>query len=213
MNSEIRTIAESLLGRPLTEKDGINIFEIETVENSSGLKLPAVLRNFHLLVGNLDMFICSFEQFVKPYKKGEMLVFLEENQGVCYWGINVQDTGNETVFMCTDMESDNLEWYSEEVPLTDFLTVMMYYQCAQGGYEHGSAVYENNFDNREKYLQFLADITIGYTKVVAHSGLVIYQYGGKLIWYFTDEEGNLTDTIFASTRTAEEMKELEIYGF
>ena len=213
VNSEIRTIAEGLLGRHLTEKDGMNVFEIETVENSLGLKLPTALRDFHLFVGNLDIFISSFEQFVEPYIKGEMLVFLEENQGVCYWGINVQDTENETVFQCTDIETDNPEWYSEEVPLTDFLTILMYYQCAQGGYECGSAVYENNFDNREKYIQFLADITIGYTRVAKHNGLVIYQNGGKLIWHFTDEEGNLAETIFVSTRTAKEMKELEIYGF
>jgi hypothetical protein len=62
-------------------------------------------------------------------------------------------------------------------------------------------------------MQFLADITVEYMKVVEHNGLVIYQNGGKLIWHFTDEEGNLADTIFVSTRTVEEMKELDEYGF
>jgi len=213
MNNKIKTIAENILGRCLTEKDGMNISEIETVENSLGLKLPTVLRDFHLLVGNLDIFISSFEQFIKPYIKGEMLVFLEENQGVCIWGINIRDIENETVFMCTDFETDNPEWYSEEVTITDFLTILMYYQSAQGGYKHGSAVYESDFDNKEKYLQFFAEITADYKKVVEHNGLVIYQNDGKLIWHFTNEEGNLADTIFVSTRTAEDMKELEKYGF
>jgi hypothetical protein len=213
MDNKIRVTAENILGRHLTEKDGMNISEIETAENSLGLKLPTVLRDFYLLVGNLNMFISSFEQFVEPYIKDEMLVFLEENQGVCYWGINIQDTENETVFMCTDIETDKPEWYSEEVTLTDFLIILMYYQCAQGGYEHGSAVYESNFDSKEKYLAFLADITIDYQKVVEHNGLVIYQNDGKLIWHFTNEEGNLADTIFVSTRTAEEMKELGTHGF
>jgi len=213
MDSKIKTIAESILGRHLAKKDGLSISEIETVENSLGLKLPAVLRDFHLLVGNLDMFISSFEQFVEPYIKGEMLVFLEENQGVCYWGVNIHDTESSTVYMCTDMETENLEWYSEEVTLTDFLIILMYFQCAQGGYEHVSAVDESNFDSRENYMQFLADITVDYKKVVEHNGLVIYQNGGKLIWHFTDEKGNLADTIFASTRTAKDMKELEKYGF
>ena len=191
----------------------MNISKIETVENSLSLKLPSVLREFHLLVGNLEMFISSFEQFVEPYIKDKMLVFLEENQGVCYWAINIQDSENETVFMCTDFDTDKLEWYSEEVSLTDFLVILMYYQCAQGGYECGSAVYESNFDSKENYMQFLADITVDYKKVVEHNGLVIYQNGGKLIWHFTNEEGNLADTIFVSTRTADEMKELEKYGF
>ena len=213
MNSKIREIAENLLGRHLTEKDGMNISEIETAEKSLGTQLPSALRDFHLLVGNLDMFISSFEQFVEPYIKDEMLVFLEENQGVCYWGVNIQHSENETVFICSDIEADRTEWYSEKVSLTDFLTILMYYQCAQGGYGHGSAVYESDFDSKENYIQFLTNITAKYEKVVEHNGLVIYQNGGKLIWHFTDEEGNLADTIFASTRTAENMKELEIYGF
>ena len=213
MNNKIRIIAENILGRHLTEQDGMIISEIETVEHSLGLKLPAALRDFHLLIGKLDMFISSFEQFVEPYIKGEMLVFLEENQGVCIWGINIRDSENETVFMCTDFETDNPEWYSEKVSLTDFLTILMYYQVAQGGYDHGSAVYESNFDNKEAYVQFLVDITAGYNKVVEHNGLVIYQDSGKLIWHFTDEKGNLANTIFVSTRMAEGMQELETYGF
>jgi hypothetical protein len=159
------------------------------------------------------MFISSFEQFVEPYINGEMLVFLEENQGVCYWGVNIRNPESEIVFMCTDLETEIPEWHSEKVTLTEFLTILMHYQCAQGGYEHGSAVYENNFDSKEKYLQFLADITVGYEKVVEHNGLVVYQNGGKLIWHFVNEEGELADTIFVSTRTAKDMKELEIYGF
>ena len=213
MDGKIKTTAEKILGRRLIEKDGLNISEIEVVEKSLGIKLPTILRDFHLLVGNLDMFISSFEQFVKPYIKGEMLVFLEENQGVCYWGVNIRNPENELVFMCTDLEIENSEWYSEKVTLTEFLTILMYYQCAQGGYEHGSAVYESNFDSKEKYLQFLTDIIVEYEKVVEHNGLVVYQNGRKLIWHFVNEEGDLADTIFASTRTAQEMKELEIYGF
>ncbi|MCL1938528.1 MAG: hypothetical protein FWF52_09070 [Candidatus Azobacteroides sp.] len=212
-NSKIRTIAENLLGRHLTEKDGMSIPEIETVENACGMKLPTALRDFYLLVGNLELFTSSFEQFIEPYIKDKMLIFLEENQGVCYWGINIRDTENETVFQCTDIESDDPEGHSEEVTLTDFLIILLYYQCAQGGYEYGSAVYESNFDSRENYMQFLVNITVDYKKVVEHNELVVYQNGGKLIWHFSDEKGNLADAIFASTRTEEDMKELEIYRF
>ena len=213
MDSKIRIIAENLLDRYLTEKDGISISEIEAVEKLLCVKLPAVLRYFYLLVGNLDMFTSSFEQFVEPYIKDEMLIFLEENQGVCYWGVNIRDTENETVFQCTDIEIDNPEWYPEEVTLADFLIILMYYQCAQGGYKYGSAVYESNFDSRKNYVKFLVNITVDYKKVVEHNRLVVYQNGGKLIWHFSDEEGDLADAIFVSTRTEEEMKELEIYGF
>ncbi|MFV0330876.1 MAG: hypothetical protein ACK5KL_13835 [Dysgonomonas sp.] len=49
--------------------------------------------------------------------------------------------------------------------------------------------------------------------MVAHNGLAIYQRNEILIWHFTDKDGNLEDTIFASTLTDEKMKELEPYGF
>lgn len=201
MNDKIKLIAESLLGRRLTPKDGLDCSEIESLEESLGMSLPDPLRDFHLLVGNLDIFISSFEEFVEPYVLGEKLVFLEENQGVCYWATDVQSTQNNTVFVCTDIESDNHEWYSENTNLTDFIIILMYYQCAQGGYECGSAVYESNFNSVEEYNQYLSDIVVGYLKVVEHNGLVIYQKDGTLIWHFTDEEGKLADTIYTSTRT------------
>ena len=213
MNEKIKTIAESLLGRHLTPNDGLDRSEIEAVEKSLGILLPAALRYFHLLVGNLDIFISSFEEFVQPYILGEKLVFLEENQGVCYWATDTMSNQNEAVFMCTDIECDNLEWHPENLNLTEFIIILMYYQCAQGGYECGSAVYESNFSSREQYTQFLSDITADYQKVVQHNGLVIYQNSGKLIWHFTDEKGKLADIIFASTRTMEEMRELKKYGF
>ena len=213
MNSKIRKTAEELLGRSLTKSDGMSTLEIKKIEDSLGLKLPTVLKDFYLLVGNLEIFMSSFDDFSKPRIKNDWLVFLDENQGVCCWGVNHQDTENDLVFQCTNIESANPEWYSAEVTLTDFLIIIMYLQCAYGGYKHGSAVYEEDFDSSEKYSQFLANITTGYKKVVEHNGIVIYQNEGKLIWHYTDDEGNLADVITASTRTVEDQKEFEPYGF
>ena len=184
MSHQIKQTAEKLLGRPLTKKDGMSFSKIKTIENSLGLKLPTTLKDFYLLVGNMDAFMNSFEHFVEPYIYGEMLIFTVENQAVCYWGINIRDTENDMVFQCTDIECDNPEWYSEDVSLADFLVISMYYQCAQGGYEHGKVVWVDDFENNDKCMQYIANITIGYEKVVEHNGLVVYQNKGKLIWYF-----------------------------
>jgi len=212
MNNKIQKTAEELLGRSLTTKDGLIFSEIEMAEGALGFKLPMVLKEFYLLVGKLEIFTSSFQVFSKPYVKNDWLVFLGENQGVCCWGINLREK-NDYVFQCTEIESDSPEWHSEEVTLEKFLTIIMYLQCAYGGYKHSSVVFESDFDSNEMYLQFLAKVTTGYKTVVEHNGLVIYQNKGILVWYFTDEEGNIADTITASTRTAEDMKELESYGF
>ena len=75
MDSKIKTTAEKILGRRLTEKDGLNISEIEVVEKSLGIKLPTILRDFHLLVGNLDMFISSFESLLSRTLRAKCLCF------------------------------------------------------------------------------------------------------------------------------------------
>lgn len=209
----IREIAENILGRALIAEDGISSGEIEQLENKLGQRLPAALKEFYLAVGQLDMFMSSFQSFPEPYVVADKIVFLEENQGVCYWGINQGEMGDPTVYMCTDIETTNTEWYSEELSLSSFLEIIMYYQCAQGGYEYGSAVYESNFDDREEYTTFLRRLVKDWEKVVEHNGLVIYQKEGKLIWHFTDDKGNIADTIFASVRTEAEMLQLEPYGF
>ena len=54
------------------------------------------------------------------------MVFLEENQEVCIWGINIYEE-DPIVY-----QNANDEWYSEEVKLSEFLYIIMYYQCAQG---------------------------------------------------------------------------------
>ena len=213
MSNPIKIIAEKILGRPLSKKDGMSLSKIQTIVKSLDRKLPTALKDFYRHVGKMDMFMGSFEQFIKPYMKGEMLVFLQENQEVCHWGINIHDGDNPAVFQCADIESDNPEWYSEEVNLTDFLTVQMYYQYVQDDSGYGGMVDKNRFDNTEKYSLFLVDATTGYEKVVDHNGLVIYQNDGKMIWHFTDSDGNVAGFIFAVARTAEDMKELESHGF
>ena len=214
MKNEIKSIAESLLSRDLITEDGMSISEIENVEKKLGCKIPTILKGFYNLVGNLDMFMSAFQDFPEPYLLGEKIVFLEENQGVCYWGINKDNVSElPTVYVCTDIETENFEWNSEDVNLREFLNIIMYLQCAEGGYEYGSAVYESNFENRETYEIFLSDKTVDWEKVVDHNGFVSYQKGDKLIWHFSNSEGKMEDTLYASTLTEESMTELELLGF
>jgi hypothetical protein len=213
-DSLIRKTAEGILGQPLTDRNGMNISEVMNIEDSLCVSLPPVLRDFYLLVGNTSMFMSSFNRFIKPLlAKDEMLVFLEEYQSVCYWAIKVQSDEDNVVYQCSDIETESPEWCSEDIALENFLALIMYYQCAQGGYEHCSAVYRRDFDNDEEYSEFLTEVTADYKKVVEHNGLVIYQQGTKLIWHFTDKEGKPQDIIYVSTLTEEQSEEFDEYGF
>lgn len=212
----IKEIAESLIARPLTESDGIDQAMIEQTEKRLGQKLPGTLKEFYRLIGNLEMFTSSFESFMPLDElecENDMLIFLDENQGVCCWGVNIHNIEKPMVYMCSDIEAEKPEWYSEKIALDDFLRIIMYLQCAEGGYEYASAVYEDDFKSRKAYEKFLAKTTVGWEKVVNHNGFVAYQKGDKLIWHFSDSERRMEDIIYASARTEEGMEEFESFGF
>ncbi len=215
MTDKIQTAAESLLGRALKNKDGMSAREVETAQSHCGCAFPEALSVFYRLLGNLNAFMSSFQIFIEPYRKGDYLIFLEENQGVCYWGINIHEMVNEDVkiYMCTDIDAEQPEWYSEEITLEEFLIAIMYYQCAQGGYQYGSAIYKSDFEHEAEYLAFLKDVTEGWIKAVDHNGLVIYRRNTALIWHFLNEDGGIGDIVFASSLKENAIKELEQYGF
>ena len=216
MNKTIKEIAERLIGRSLNAEDGINASKIEEAEKSLGIKLPNALKDFYLCVGNTEMFASAFQYFVKvdEFKiKGDKLIFLEENQGVCYWAINSSTNDDQMVYVCDNLESDEVEWYPESRSIDDFLKVIMYLQCAEGGYKHGAVVQKESFADNEEFEIFLRETTLDWEKVVDHNGFVVYQKDDKLIWYFSNESGEIQDMIFASTRIAESIKELGQCGF
>lgn len=209
----IKSIAEKLLGRLLIDEDGFSKNEIENEEYKLGLKLPKILKDFYLHVGKLDIFMSSYQYFLKPedlYIEDEKLVFLEENQVVCFWGINLEEE-NPLVFQMQNM--DQAIWYSEEVSLSEFLKIMMYYQCAEGGYEFSGKIYNMN---ENELTEFITSITSkNWHKVVDHNDLIIYENERKLICYFIDEEGLSKDyPLFVSTQVEEDLIEMKKeFGF
>ena len=177
--NDIVEIAEKLLGRSLDSNDGINIKIIEEVEYIIETNLPKYLREFYLKIGNLKLFTQSFEQFLdidKLYFEDNKLVFLEENQNVCIWGIN-KNEDDPIVY-----QNANDEWYSEDIKLSEFIKIIMYYQCATG-YENANNI---TFDKIE-----LDKIINRMEKVVDNDHLIIFWGNNILLWYYTDEDNKI----------------------
>ncbi|MDA6068903.1 hypothetical protein NJT12_04640 [Flavobacterium sp. AC] len=212
----IKDIAEKLLGRSLTNKDGFDSDTIHKTEIKLGQKIPVALKEFYLAVGKLDIFMSSFQRFIQPedlFFEDEKLVFLEENQGVCYWGISLESPdGNPLVFQIQNAE--DAKWHSEEILLSHFIEMILYGQCAEGGYEFSGAIYDMDQD---ELLEFLEEIkTKDWQKVVDHNNWIIYENNRKLIWYYTDNQGNLSEDypLFVSIPTKSDLLEMEEeFGF
>ena len=210
----IKVIAEKLLGRELTKEDGLDTEIIDLAEDKLGKKIPKTLRDFYLSVGNLNLFMSSFQSFLKPedlFIEDDKLVFLEENQVVCYWGVNLE-VDNPSVFQIQNI--DNAIWYSEEILLSSFLEMIMYGQCAEGGYQFSGAIYDMD---KKKLLEFTEEIiSQSWKKVVDHNHWIVYENERKLIWYYTDDNGALAEgyPLFVSTQTEKDFLEMEKeFGF
>jgi hypothetical protein len=195
----VKETAEKLLKRPLEKDDGINIESINEIEFIIDTKLPKSLKDFYINIGNNKLFTRSFEYFLdidKLYFKNNKLVFLEENQEVCIWGINTNED-DPIVFINADDE-----WYSLDIKLSQFIKIMMFYQCAQG-YGNVENINLNNISEETKLKIFN-----GMVKEVDNDNLIIYWKDNILLWYYTNEQGEIVnDTIVISALTEEKLKE------
>jgi hypothetical protein len=76
-----------------------------SAERTLGQVLPEPLTEFYCLVGNLPQFTSAFEEFAVPEQLRDvdgLLMFLDENQGVCSWGVDAQGR----VFQCVQTRRD-----------------------------------------------------------------------------------------------------------
>jgi len=177
---DIQALAEDLLGRPLTAQDGFRQKSIASAEHALGRSLPAPLETFYRLIGKLPQFTNAHEHFYRPGKLrivDGLLMFLDENQHVCSFGVDPQ----ERVFRCHDNER-----YDEKVDLQAFLNLILQYQVAQGS-DYSFTV---NLPEDKLGVLLAQD---EWQETVNHNQLLIHRLDGFLIWYFRDASGQVMD--------------------
>lgn len=217
--NRIKQTAEKILGRELESSEGVDIQSIEVAEKKLNVKFPQALKDFYLNVGKLALFTDAFEFFAKPkqiYIKSNKLVFLEENQAVLSWGIDLDDLEKEVVPVYHSPnigdQEDEVTWYAEVLPLPEFLELIMYYQAAsadtdvhiktKGGYPLSYVGYKSDLENAEIWDTFQKDLSENWERVVYGNGLVIYwcKYGLLLYYTVQDLHTDVDDLIYLSTR-------------
>lgn len=200
MNKNLADFAADLLQRPLLPGDGLHMAAIEMVEKSPGISLPEPLKEFYRLVGSHPLFMHSFQHFSSPSElllKDDKLIFLRENQDVCYWSVGINNS-ELPVYQTTDPDSN--EWFEEEINLNDFLALMLYYQYIHANNTRQQTISVTHLTTGLEKQQFLNERFPGFTKVASHNGLVIYDHPQKLLWYFTDEAGEISEELHEITK-------------
>jgi hypothetical protein len=172
----------------LTEQDGVSATEVALAEQRLGFVLPAVLRDFYLTVGRQPAFMSSFQQFASPDQwtvSGDKIVFLEENQGVCYWAADARSK----VYQATSLKAP--EWHEEPVGLPEFLRVMLYYQMAQGGYPFCGMISAVNFSSLQDVQALIGEMKGQPAGNMA--GLEIFVAADQVLVWYLHQEGALPE--------------------
>jgi hypothetical protein len=124
------------LGLPLRPKDALKSDSLENLK-LEGLHLPVALREFYLVAGNEAVLNQSFNRLLAPedvFVESGRIVFMEENQGVVYWGIKSDGMDeNPIVEQGINVVGQPIEWHSEDTTCAEFLEAMLYWQASFGG--------------------------------------------------------------------------------
>lgn len=161
--------------------------------------MPAELITLHARVGSVPEFMTSFEQFAPPEAWeviDEHLMFLSENQDVCAWGVDAQGA--------VWMQPAQSTFHPEEISLPDFLTVLLPYQLAQGGW----ALCATRSEDAAGAPGVVAEIAgaLDWPLLAIHSGLTIYGGAASFAWTLNALPGQSDADVFLSSRDEAEFQ-------
>jgi|SRR5215510_8708455 len=132
LKKKYATEMKTILGRRLNRQDGIERTSLAASEKRLKLSLPRALRLYYQVAGKLAInkehnFLYEPKELTKLDAK---LVFMEENQAVVFWGVDIKaiDQSDPEVFQANN--ETPLIWYSEGLSFSDFIIQMWRWQRA-----------------------------------------------------------------------------------
>ncbi len=171
--STYRQIAEELYGDDLP-KSGIPSSVMSDEEVRLGIPLPPALREYYEILGTFQRLNTAQDQLLSPAEliiADNVLVFLNENQGVFAWGVRVCDLAEADPLV---WQSADTEWFEAGgVALSDFLRDMIYLQTSGGGFDY--------LGIHEEEDEVMPEVSRTWKKVVDINGLHIWMNGSSLI--------------------------------
>jgi hypothetical protein len=177
-----------LLGRPVSPEDGLPDAELAAASQRLGCPVPLALCAFYGAVGRRADLMGGFQRFALPQDwicMGDKLVFLEENQGVCWWAADAQ----QRVWQTTDLDAS--DWHEEAEGLEAFLHTIAYYQMAQGGYPFCGMRECDGFSTPGELPALLAAMQA--QAVVDMAGLRIFTVGPQALVWYLHSDGELAE--------------------
>jgi len=205
----LKIIAEQILGRSLLSEEGIQESVLLEEEKRLNIQIPSILCELYLNVGNNVLFIDGFNHFAQMnelFVKDNKLVFLQENQSVMYWAVDLTDL--KTVYQTTNQNFDGaVEWFKEDVAIDRFIEMMLYFQCvmsdesfhtkAKSGFRYFASLDINEYYKNEKSKRFINKLNDTYKNIVHANGLSMYwkPKNETIIMYFFNRQNQIKITL------------------
>jgi hypothetical protein len=125
-------LVERHLGRKPEPSDGASEAEISRAEEKLGLRLPASVRDYFRVAGNLAELNKAHNRLLDLsgllVEEG-FLILMEENQAVVHWGIKTSDLAGADPEVWQRVNSPSSEWYPEGMKFSEFLVRMFDWQA------------------------------------------------------------------------------------
>lgn len=122
-----------ILSENLFDAHGIPGAEISRL--LAGRSIPRSLHDYNLVAGRHWM-NSNFERLLPPdqlRQEQQYIVFMDENQNVAHWGYRHEDAASDDPRVyCGSWEGDDLVWYDEGRPLSQFIIDMWLETCTGG---------------------------------------------------------------------------------
>jgi cell wall assembly regulator SMI1 len=125
-------LIERHLGRKPELSEGSSEADIGRAEAVLGLQLPASVRDYFRVAGNLAELNKAHNRL---YDLSDLIVeegfllLLEENQAVVHWGIKTGDLSDADPVVWQRVNSPSLQWYPEGMKFSEFMVRMFDWQA------------------------------------------------------------------------------------
>ena len=128
--------AYAQLGFELDSNAGVSDATLEKAEKKLEAKLPDALRDYYVVAGKETLLNRAFNRLL-PINDLELhhgkLPFIEENQWVVIWGVDLKGTSDPPVFQGPVVKGEARNWFPECDHCSEFLIFMLHLQAAYGG--------------------------------------------------------------------------------
>ena len=114
---------------PLCAEDGISAERVTAAEERLGVHLPAALREWYEMAGARDDLRGRGNHLLTPERlridqDAGMLVFYQENQYVCRWGLRLEESDRSDDPAAYVAERGNEDWIAQDPTLSQFVLQM-----------------------------------------------------------------------------------------